>query len=342
LPLNSKELTDLADAGIIDQPTADRIAEFFDDAELSSLSLDLTNSAYLLGSIVVIWAMGWFMGESFDRYGGFVLMVTAVAYSIVFNLTANTLWHQPKLRIPGGILFTFGACMIPVAVFGVLSGFGWWPEFGPDNRVEAFRSIRLPRLIVETSGIIAAFAMMRARPFALLALPVAFALWGMSIDVAVLMTNPTQGVMSEWVNFEITFIFGLAVIGAGYLADQRTKADYSLFLYISGLMSVWGALTLKILDSPFYPGAAVLMLATGILLQRSSFGVFGVLGILFYLGYLAAEVFAGSVLFPLALVAIGVGIIGSGVWYRTHKKKIEEKLVAAIPVGLRSTLPRYR
>ena len=46
-----------------------------------------------------------------------------------------------------------------------------------------------------------------------------------------------------------------------------------------------------------------------IFLMRRAYAVFGALGVTTYLGYLSSVVFAGSVLFPLALSGIGVLLI---------------------------------
>lgn len=343
MTLRPEELSELTEAGIIDQSTADRIKVFFDETgRRSPVIMDFTHGAYLLGSVVVICAMAWFMSESFNRFGAFILSVTAIGYAVVFGLAANTLWKNPKLKLPGGILFTLATVMVPLAVFGLLSGLDLWPVMTADNRAEFLTDIRFPRLIVESSAVLAVLVMMHFRPFALLALPMAYALWGMSIDLAVLISAPPGGFLPEWVNFEISFVFGLAVIAVAYLIDRRTEADYSAWLYLSGLLPSWGTITLYGLGTWVYPVLALLSMAAGILLVRTSFMAIGILGILAYLGYLAGVVFEDSVVFPLALVAIGVGIITAGVWYRNHREDIEARFLSAIPPTLRNTLPRYR
>ncbi len=62
---------------------------------------------------------------------------------------------------------------------------------------------------------------------------------------------------------------------------------------------------------------AVLMLV-GVVLDRRAFVVFGALGFNGYLGHLAWEVFAQSVLFPFVLSAFGLFVIVCGVIYARH------------------------
>jgi CHASE2 domain-containing sensor protein len=56
------------------------------------------------------------------------------------------------------------------------------------------------------------------------------------------------------------------------------------------------------------------------LLRRPVFMVFGAMGVAAYLGYLSYEVFADSLLFPLVVTLIGLGVIGLGLLYQKRRK----------------------
>ena len=62
------------------------------------------------------------------------------------------------------------------------------------------------------------------------------------------------------------------------------------------------------------------------------------LGICGYLGYLAFHVFQDSWLFPIALSAIGLGIIYVGIQGQKHEQAITHKLRALLPVVIREWL----
>jgi hypothetical protein len=68
------------------------------------------------------------------------------------------------------------------------------------------------------------------------------------------------------------------------------------------------------------------------------FVVFGALGSCGYLGYLAADVFEDSLLFPIALTAIGLGIIYIGILWQKHEKAITQKSRLLLPAALRELL----
>src|SRR5216110_2457381 len=77
MPISERELKDLVAAGVIDAGTAERIAAHFKDAGAEPPRFDLTHTAYYLGALVVMSALGWFMNEAWARYGGWVLTLIA-------------------------------------------------------------------------------------------------------------------------------------------------------------------------------------------------------------------------------------------------------------------------
>jgi hypothetical protein len=49
-------------------------------------------------------------------------------------------------------------------------------------------------------------------------------------------------------------------------------------------------------------------------------------------------VFAHSLLFPLALTLIGLGIVGAGIWWRNNERRVATALRAYLPAALREML----
>jgi hypothetical protein len=342
MPFTARDLAALKGAGIIDAETANRIEDFFASSAVPQFRFDLTHGAYYLGSIVVLWAMGWFLLESWNRYGAGVVTVAAVAYCVAFVLGGNALWKRPGLRYPAGLLYGIATGMVALAVFGLVNVMGFWPVLTGDNSAQYWRAIREPRLVVEASAVIAVAVVLRLRPFGMIAAGAAYALWAMSIDLAVVFAGPASGHLNQPIYNEITFFFGLVVLGFTFVIDRRTKEDYALWLYLSGMVAAWGALSIDAVGSWYYAAFNLGAMFAAVLLERPLFMVFGILGTFAYLAWLASEVFGDSVLFPLALIAIGVAIIVGGVWYRNKKESVDAALMAAVPASLREILPRYR
>lgn len=64
----------------------------------------------------------------------------------------------------------------------------------------------------------------------------------------------------------------------------------------------------------------------GIFLISTAYAVFGAAGVFFYLRHLAYGVFNDSLMLPLALTALGLGIIYTGLQYQHHHAIIEARL----------------
>jgi hypothetical protein len=83
-------------------------------------------------------------------------------------------------------------------------------------------------------------------------------------------------------------------------------------------------------------------MALSLLLKRRLFMIFGSLGIFGYISYLAFRVFENSLLFPLALSALGIAIIYLGVVYQRHYRQLEHYFDSILPLAWRSLLPKER
>src|SRR5438128_10801404 len=127
MPISQRELQELVAAGVIDSGTAERIAAHFKGAGAEPPRFDLTHTAYYLGALVVMSALGWFMNEAWARYGGWVLTLIAIAYAVAFTVAGGALWRKPGLEPPGGLLFTLAVGVTPVHVVRRQHGPGWWP-----------------------------------------------------------------------------------------------------------------------------------------------------------------------------------------------------------------------
>jgi len=185
--------------------------------------------------------------------------------------------------------------------------------------------------------------MLRLIPYPFIVMPIAVALWFMSMD------------LSEWFfgspfsweqRREVSLWFGLGLLVVFLVVDGRTRDDYARWGYLAGLAAFWGGLTL--MDSGSELGKAlyclinIALMGMAVLLRRPVFMVFGALGVAAYLGYLSYEVFADSLLFPVVVTLIGLGVIGLGLVYQKRRERLSQALRNGLPQWLRSTLPALR
>ena len=352
MQISKRQLDQLVGAGVIDDVTAQRIVAYFDRTDTDRPRFDLSHTAYYLGALVVMSALGWFMNEAWSRYGGWVLTIVAVSYATAFWLAGDSLWRQPGLKQPGGLLFTLAVWMVPLAVFGVQYALGWWPREARASYQAYYPRISGSWVAMEAATILAAGVALRFRRFPFLTFPLAFALWFLSLDLAALIVPThaanmlTAGSGLHTLVFErkreITVLFGATVLGLTYLLDRRTDEDYAFWLYLFGLVAYWGALSSAGVGSVAYCLINLGLILVAVLLQRKTFVVFGAIGLYGYLGHLAFEVFRDSLFFPAALTALGIAIIGLGVLYRKQEGRVDAALLRLLPEALRRTLPRYR
>ena len=107
-------------------------------------------------------------------------------------------------------------------------------------------------------------------------------------------------------------------------------------------MAFWCGLSMQHSDSELakfiYFLTKLGLIGIGAVLVRRVFVVFGALGCAGYLEHLAASVFKDSWLFPIALTAIGLGIIYLGILWQRHEAAINGRVQALLPQALRELL----
>jgi len=166
-------------------------------------------------------------------------------------------------------------------------------------------------------------------------------LWYMSMDLVPFLYG-------DWHDWEIrkwvSLWFGLAAVLFAFLVDMRSRAsrDYAFWLYIFGVLTFWGGLSLMRSDSELnkflYCMINLAMVLAGAVLGRRVFAVFGGMGIAGYLGHLSWRVFKDSLVFPVALTAIGLAIVWLGVLWQRREAQWSARLRALVPGGLRELL----
>ncbi len=301
----------------------------------------LIHLVYYLGALIVISAMTWFMTEAWDRFADSGILMTATIYSCFFVLAGRHFWHRPGFKIPGGPLFTQAACQTPLIICGLARLTGVWTQAALGITQFLALEVRNYRYIIEIGTVIVGLVVLRFVCFPSLTVPVITSLWGMSLDVgSFLLGKPSPAAL------DMSFIgvwFGLALLAVAYLIDRRTKKDYALWVYVGGLWAFWQGLTTMESDSEIdkfiYCMINIGLMYFSILLVRRVFFVFGFLGILVYLAHLAS-LFNNSLLFPVVLILLGIGIIFLAIQYQHRRNTIERSIVGMLPDILRRLLPR--
>ena len=341
----SKQDLDAAVAeGLLSQAQAEKLWSAWERRRQEQPRFDLPHVAYYFGALIVIAAMGWFMTEAWEVFGGGGIFVIATLYALGFVLAGRTLWYGQKLKIPGGLLFTMAVCMTPLAIYGLERWTGIWPQGDPGAYQDFHVWIKGSWLLMELGTIAAGLIALKYVRFPFLTAPIAFALWYLSMDLTPLLYGQDTLVWED--RLWVSLWFGLGMLLVAYLIDRRTEEDYAFWLYLFGLLAFWCGLSLmeshSELSKFFYFLINLGLIGLSLLLQRRAFIVFGALGAFGYIGYLAHRVFQDSLLFPFVLSLIGIAVIYLGIQLHRHKDVLEAAVLARIPDGVRRLMPANR
>ncbi|UZE94586.1 DUF2157 domain-containing protein [Alkalimarinus alittae] len=342
MDVTKKKLNDAADENIITPLQAEALYEFLAAQSQDEPKFTFTHVLYYLGGLIAIGAMTLFMNLGWELFGGAGIFWISVLYAAVGLKITNSLTAK-GLAIPAGISATFVVCLTPLAIYGLQQWLGVWPE---DSVYRDYhRYIRWHWLYMELGTLAIGVIVAWKYKYPFLVMPIAVTLWYMTMDI----TSMISGGDISWELRKLVSLYsGLLMVGLAFWVDIRShrKADYAFWIYMFGVIAFWGGLSSQNsndeLSKFIYFCINLLMIGVGVMLVRRVFVVFGALGMCGYLGYLAYNVFKDSLMFPIALTAIGLGIIYIGILWQKYEKTITLKSRLLLPVSLRELLESKR
>lgn len=315
-------LLEAAKRGIINSPQVDELWDFFQQHNQNIAHFRFTHILYYLGGFIAIGAMTVFMTLGWQILGGWGLFLIAFGYALLGLVVTEVLVNQKGLTLPAGITATFVVMLTPMAVYGLQLATGWFID--GQSYQSFYRLINWNWLVMELVTIIVAGLLLWRYRLTFLTMPIAFTLWYMSMDLAPLIIGELDDswAIRQWVSIW----FGLVILLLAFVVDfwSDDDKDNAFWLYIFGVITFWGGLSLISSGSELgrlvYFLINVIMIILGALVSRRVFVIFGGFGIAGYLSYLAYSVFQHSILFPFALSFIGFGLVFLGIlWQRNER-----------------------
>lgn len=342
LVLERTDLERAASAGLVEAERVEALWAFLAQgrAQPEEARFSFGHTLYYFGGLLAISAMSLFMTLSWDVLGPWGIAVLAVLYATVAWVAAEMLARR-GFAIPAGILAALAVFLVPLATWSAQHALGLWPEV--DGALSGTRFNQYHKwidarwLTLELATLLAGgLALWRLRlPF--LVMPVALTLWYMSMDLArwPAGTDPWDLDHAR----HVSLVFGLFMCGVGGILDalraRRGGPDFATWLYVFGAVAAWGALTASDSGSEaarlgyaLFNGVLVLF---GAVIGRRIFTILGAVGVALYLGHLSFELFRDSLLFPLALSAIGLAMVGAGLFWQRHEEAIHQRLRTLLP-----------
>ena len=340
--MKRSELEPAVRAGILSAEQADRLVAFYGAHPLAVRHepprFTFVHVLYYLGGMIAIGAMSLFMTLGWNLGGGWGGFVIAVCYAGVFLALTHVLIEK-NLQIPAGILATLVVVMVPLAIFSAQMALGYWQNSKAYRDYHVFIDWRW--ILMELGTLAAGAALLWRYRVPFMLMPIAGTLWYMSMDLVPFLFGDWR----EWeIRYFISLWFGLAMVLVAFWVDLRSRfsRDYAFWLYLFGVLTFWGGLSLLRSDSELnkflYCLINVAMILVGAVLSRRVFAVFGGLGVAGYLGHLSWRVFKDSLVFPFALSLIGLAIIWLGIIWQRREGEWSARLRAQLPAALRELI----
>ncbi len=340
--MNQKQLDLAVEKSIISREQATQLADLWFSKTPTTPRFDFTHVLYYLGGLIAIGAMTIFMNLSWETFGGWGILGITLLYAAGGIALANRFRRGDHI-VPSGLCAAFVVALTPLAIYGLQQGMGWWPDETAYR--DYHRYIKWHWLYMEL-GTLAAGAIIAYRyryPFLLM--PIALTLWYLSMDLAPLLAD---GAADFKLRTQVSLYFGLAMLLLSFWIDLRSSrsGDYAFWMYLFGIITFWCGLSLQESESELskfvYFCINLMLVGVGAVLVRRVFVVFGALGIALYLGYVAHHVFSDMWLFPVALSAIGLGIIYLGLLWQKKENVITRRARRYMPSALRELLEQRR
>lgn len=342
MELKRSHLMEAAERGLISVEQAAALWGFLGEHNREKPSFRATHILYYLGGLIAIGAMSLFMTLGWEAFGGWGIFGIALAYGLGALWLTGFLLERKGLPIPAGILGALVVALTPLAIYGLQDGLGWWAEGFVYRDYHVYIDWRWLLMELATLAVGALMLWRYRLPF--LFMPIAVTLWYLSMDLAPFLFGAED--LSWELRKRVSLVFGLLMILFALWVDlrDRTDKDFAFWVYLFGVVAFWGGLSLLRSESElgklFYLCINLGMIFLGALLSRRVFAVFGGLGVAGYLGHLAYDLFADSLLFPFALSAVGLLVIYAGILWQRHEARINGAVRQWLPAPLRALVER--
>lgn len=338
----SKEMLEEAGkAGVIAPHSVDGLWRFLSERSMHNASFRPAHIIYYLGGLIAISAMTLFVTLAWEAWVGPRMLAIAVGYAIV-GIVLTHYFLNRHLTIPAGLTIAFAVAMTPLAIYSIQNMLGYWSG---DYAVRDYhRYIDWRWIFMEAGTLIAASIALWIYRLPFLLFIVAVTLWYLQMDLVPFIFHDLD---HTWELRKLTSVVsGVVFMLLAFWIDIRSgrKKDYAFWLYLVGVVTFWGGLTAMGSDSELgkfiYFCVNLLLLVIGAILVRRVFAVFASIGIIIYFYHLADKVFQDSLLFPVALAAVGLGIIFCGLYWQRHEQQFQSAILKIMPPKLAELIVR--
>ena len=347
--LKREDLQAAAEAGVLNPAEIDGLLAFLSQRHAQSPRFSGTHVLYYLGGMLAIGAASLFATIAVEAAGMGALLALSMLYAFAAIGIAAKL-EKHGFGIPAGIFATLAIVLAPLAVYALQHVLGFWEDgMHAQHYRDYHRYIDWCWLLMELATLAAGAVLLWRFRYPFLMMPIAVTLWYMGMDIVPALMM--QGGGDDWfggagweLRKKISLVFGMLMLLMAFFIDLRSRhgKDYAYWLYLFGLLTFWGALSMmgsgKLAGKLVYLAINFGLVFVGAVLGRRVFAVFGGIGIAIVLGDLSWNLFKDSFAFVLVLTLLGFALIGMGVWWSRHEAAIAARLRAVLPADLRELI----
>lgn len=284
---------------------------------------DMVTVAYYFGGFTILLAYTLFMGRQWEQlgHGGqtAISTITVAALCVIgFAL------RRRGLTLPGDLVIFAGVGIVPLAVYSAEKLLGIADIAAVSRYGDYYRVVAPAWVMMELVSIAAALVALRLTGFPLLMLLFAHWSWFLSLDGARWLARSPEWSWGER-EHALGLAIGLVMLAAAVVARQRTRRNYSVWLYLYGFPLVLGSVAALVSTSSEHDliellavGLGLVMLGVGVRLlawerpvASTWFFIFGHLLVIGYAGELALrkEGLAGVAFLVLYLGVVAASVV---------------------------------
>lgn len=305
--------------GIISDAQRQRLLEMggvpVDSAEHgeSRQGFDIVAVGYWVGSVAVLFALGWFLIDRWKSLTPAGILVVALLYALAFGLSAF-LCARLGFRIASGLLTLLTVGMTPIVAWSIEALLGIWPagtiQRGGPFTTDVIATIRW--IPIELATALAGLVALRIVRFGLLTLAVTIPIGLSLVQLTPWIFDPElDPQLAGWTAILVSTL----LVGAAVIVQQRARddQDHASWVYLTAMgFFVVGFISVADQSRAIphsLPLVIALLITLGVMLARRIFLLVASILFVGYLGFLAGDVFPTAVGFMIVMLAAGVLVI---------------------------------
>lgn len=305
--------------------------------------------AYGIGAITVLVAMGWFLADRWEYLGAGGVLAVVTTYGALFALVAVRM-RREGFTLAEGVASLLTVAMVPLAVLALSELLPWFPQ-APGSACNAragaeefqftfwaCRGLEFTIELVTLAATVLAWRISRFSPFALIAGGIAMRF--VFLAAAVIFGGENGVATIAW----LWMICASLAATTAYGLDRRPTGEHDVARWLHLLAAFAAALTSGMLVNQFdglrhlLLGSAFVAFAFSLRMRRGIWTLLGLAWFVSYLGWLAAEVFRETPVFPIILAALGIGVIVVTVWIQRNHNRLIARF-GGVESGARPSFP---